>query len=248
MALCGRRSGGQIAGIVVSVAIHGGVLEALSTTDATPRRSIPIQVRTVPRPRKVAPPERVEPVRPAEATPSPEAKRPEPKRADPRPARPSGPADPPASPSVAPPARAPSLGLVLGNDPGGSGAPIATPRPAEAAEPAKPVVPAPQKRAAEPRVEEACAEAPTKPVPTDKPEIEYPIEAREAGLEGRLVLAVHVAPDGSVERVEIVSGVGEALDRAAIRIVERWRFEPARRCGQAVGAVYTLARRFELGD
>jgi hypothetical protein len=46
-----------------------------------------------------------------------------------------------------------------------------------------------------------------------------------------------------------VSSVESALDAAAIVSAKKWRFKPAMRCGRPVaGGVYTLARRFELGD
>lgn len=70
-----------------------------------------------------------------------------------------------------------------------------------------------------------------------------------AGVEGRLVLQVTVDADGRVSAVSVVSAVFPALDAAAMEAVKTWWFEPSRACGKAVaGGVYTLARRFELGD
>ena len=63
------------------------------------------------------------------------------------------------------------------------------------------------------------------------------------------MLRVTVSKDGGVAKVDVVSSVDPQLDAAAIAAVERWRFKPSMRCGKAVaGGVYTLARRFELGD
>lgn len=97
--------------------------------------------------------------------------------------------------------------------------------------------------------EDDCQEDATKPEPISKTEIEYTQAARAAGVEGRLVIRVTVDKDGGVSKAEVVSSVDAQLDAAAIAAVERWRFKPAKRCGKPIfGGVYTLARRFELGD
>jgi len=164
---------------------------------------------------------------------------------------------PPPKPAAAePPAPAPTgqhaapvalSGLELSNDDGPG---IALLGPA-------PVVAVPESRvnrAAPPRPSikaalEECKEDPTKPEPIFKQEIEYPASARANGVEGRLVLRLTVGPDGSVTQVEVVSSVEASLDAAAIVAAKKWRFKPALRCGKPVGGgVYTLARRFELGD
>ena len=96
---------------------------------------------------------------------------------------------------------------------------------------------------------EDCKEEATKPEPIFKEEIAYPAQARADGVEGRLVLRLVIGADGSVAQVEVVSSVESALDAAAIVSAKKWRFKPAMRCGRPVaGGVYTLARRFELGD
>jgi len=94
-----------------------------------------------------------------------------------------------------------------------------------------------------------CAEVPTKPVPVSRPSsIEYTTQARADGAEGRLVLSITVAADGSVAGVALKSGVHPSIDAAAMSAVRSWRFTPAMRCGRPVEGTYTLARRFELGD
>jgi protein TonB len=96
---------------------------------------------------------------------------------------------------------------------------------------------------------ESCDEEPTRPEPVFKPEIEYTASARSEGIEGRLVLKLTIAADGSVAEVEVVSAVDPGLDASAIATVKRWRFKPAMKCGRPVaGGVYKLAQRFELTD
>ena len=98
--------------------------------------------------------------------------------------------------------------------------------------------------------EDNCTEAPSKPVPVQRAsEIEYTQEARANNIEGRLVLKITVAANGSVANVEVVSGVDPALDAAAVAAVKTWTFKPAMRCGKPLaGATFTLAKRFELSD
>ncbi|MBN1962905.1 MAG: energy transducer TonB [Deltaproteobacteria bacterium] len=94
-----------------------------------------------------------------------------------------------------------------------------------------------------------CDETPSKPEPIYKVEIQYLASARAEGIEGRLVLRIFVAANGSVSRVEVLSSVEPALDAAAIASVKQWRFTPSKACGRPVdGGVYTIARKFELGD
>jgi protein TonB len=108
-------------------------------------------------------------------------------------------------------------------------------------------VPAPKK---EEPPEDLCEEAPSKPVALQQPtQIEYTAQARADGVEGRLVLRVIVAADGTVTEVVVVQGVEAALDAGAVAAVKTWTFKPALRCGKPVaGGILTLARRFELGD
>ncbi len=98
--------------------------------------------------------------------------------------------------------------------------------------------------------DDECTEAPTKAQPVNRAtEIEYTQQARQDGIEGRLVLKVVVGADGSVSDVIVVSSVDPALDAAAIAAVKTWVFQPASRCGKPMaGGTYTLAQRFELGD
>jgi len=78
--------------------------------------------------------------------------------------------------------------------------------------------------------------------------IDYPIEARAAGAEGRLVLDIEVDAKGGVGRVRVVTSVHPAIDRVAVQAVRSWRFDPARSCGKAVASTYMVARTFELVD
>jgi protein TonB len=125
---------------------------------------------------------------------------------------------------------------------------VEPPKP-KAVEPPKPKNDTPKKDPNEGGGEQPCTEAPSKPEPVAKTEIEYTDQARQDGVEGRLVLEVTVDENGAVTDVSVVNSVDAALDAAAIAAVKQWRFKPAMACGKPVkGGKYRLARRFELGD
>jgi TonB family protein len=68
----------------------------------------------------------------------------------------------------------------------------------------------------------------TRPVPIEKSEPTYTEEAREARLEGAVVLSVVIAKDGKAKNIKVVRGLGLGLDEKAMEALGRWKFEPAR--------------------
>ena len=77
------------------------------------------------------------------------------------------------------------------------------------------------------------------PVPRllSAPAPEYPRSALRAGASGNVVLRIEVRADGRVGEVEVVeSSRHRQLDRAAVRAVRRWRFQPAQQDGRPVAA------------
>jgi protein TonB len=79
------------------------------------------------------------------------------------------------------------------------------------------------------------------------PRPSYPLTARRLGLEGRVVLEVTVATDGSPLNVQVADSSGHGvLDRAARRTVRRWQFQPARVGGNTVQSTITVPVRFRL--
>ena len=55
-------------------------------------------------------------------------------------------------------------------------------------------------------------------------QIEYPAEARAAGVEGRVRVQLVVLADGTVGEAFVVDGLGHGLDEEAIRVVRQARF------------------------
>lgn len=59
------------------------------------------------------------------------------------------------------------------------------------------------------------------------PDPEYTDEAREAKLQGHVLLQVLVGADGRAEQVRIVQGIGLGLDESAAKAIRGWKFLPA---------------------
>jgi protein TonB len=77
----------------------------------------------------------------------------------------------------------------------------------------------------------------------------YPALSRRLSEEGRVVLRVFVSPDGLPEQIELRTGSGSPrLDQAARDAVRRWRFIPARRGDEAIGAWVQVPIVFKLRD
>ncbi|MBN8541525.1 MAG: energy transducer TonB [Deltaproteobacteria bacterium] len=96
------------------------------------------------------------------------------------------------------------------------------------------------------------------PIPTDeflvtqmpriKKEIraQYPEAARNARIEGPIVLDLLINAEGAVVDVKVVSGLGYGLDEAAVNAIKLFEFEPARVQDQKVAVKIRYTYRFEL--
>ena len=84
----------------------------------------------------------------------------------------------------------------------------------------------------------------------DHSRIVYPRFAREAGMEGRVVLSVHVSQKGRVLEARIITSSGHSpLDSSARRQVqEHVAFSPAMEGGQLVSRWVEIALNFSLLD
>lgn len=75
----------------------------------------------------------------------------------------------------------------------------------------------------------------------------YPEASRRAGEQGIVGVLITVAPDGTVSAVQVTQSSGfPALDEAARRAVQRWRFRPGQRAGVPVTASIRTAVHFRL--
>jgi TonB family protein len=73
----------------------------------------------------------------------------------------------------------------------------------------------------------------------------YPDAARQAGVQGLVVLDAVIAPDGTVKRLRPVAGPG-LLAQSALDAAQTWRYTPYRSGGQAVEVETTISVDFRL--
>jgi periplasmic protein TonB len=77
--------------------------------------------------------------------------------------------------------------------------------------------------------------------------VDYPAEAIENNIEGRIFLKFVVQPDGSVGKIEILKGVDPLLDGEAIRVVSILpRFKPGKQNGEPVAVWYSVPVLFKI--
>ena len=75
----------------------------------------------------------------------------------------------------------------------------------------------------------------------------YPLEAREKGYKGEVLLRVEVLSNGWVGGIEVKKSSGyEVLDQSAFAAVQKWRFIPAMKGGVATPAWVNIPIKFEL--
>jgi TonB family protein len=74
---------------------------------------------------------------------------------------------------------------------------------------------------------------------------EYPESARQAGVQGTVLLGIVVSPEGAVTQIKPVSGP-DILSRAAIDAVRWWRYQPYLINGQPSTVESTVTVHFKL--
>jgi protein TonB len=81
-----------------------------------------------------------------------------------------------------------------------------------------------------PKVEEPVTEPKGYAGYLRNPAPDYPPAAQKRGLEGKVVLKVHVLASGQPDNVTVAKSSGhQILDDAALKAVTQWAFAPARR-------------------
>ena len=77
--------------------------------------------------------------------------------------------------------------------------------------------------------------------------IEYPKEAENAGMQGRVVVQFVVNTDGSIEDAKVVRAVNPLLDQEAIRVINTMpKWKPGMQDGKTVRVKYTVPIMFRL--
>lgn len=79
-----------------------------------------------------------------------------------------------------------------------------------------------------------------------KVEPSYTQEARDARLEGSVLLSIVVSEEGRAEEIKIVRKLGSGLDEQAVDCVEQWLFQPGTKRGTPVRVFATVEVNFRL--
>jgi len=81
-----------------------------------------------------------------------------------------------------------------------------------------------------------------------KVEPEYTEEARQAELQGTVLLYAQIGPDGKAINMKVLRGIGLGLDEKALECVALWRFKPGMKDGQPVTVEAQIEVNFRLLD
>lgn len=74
----------------------------------------------------------------------------------------------------------------------------------------------------------------------------YPAMAKNAGVEGIVILKVYIDSKGFVRKVVVLKGIGFGCDEAAINKVKSIRFIPAKMKGESVAVYQRITFHFKL--
>lgn len=84
------------------------------------------------------------------------------------------------------------------------------------------------------------------PVPTFSPEPPYTDAARNAKVQGAVVLSIVVDAKGGVRDVQVLKPLGHGLDQQAAETVKTWKFRPALRNGVPVPVRVNIRVNFQM--
>ena len=86
----------------------------------------------------------------------------------------------------------------------------------------------------------------TPPTVLSKTEPVYTDEARDAKIEGTVVLSLEIDTDGLAQNIEVTRSLDGGLDQRAIAAVQQWRFKPSEKDGKPVRIVAHIEVNFRL--
>ena len=78
--------------------------------------------------------------------------------------------------------------------------------------------------------------------------IKYPEAAKKEGIMGKVLVKALIDENGNVSKTEVIKGVDEELDAAAMKAVKMTKFEPGVKDGKNVKAEVTIPIMFKLDD
>jgi len=77
--------------------------------------------------------------------------------------------------------------------------------------------------------------------------LKYPTAAKEAKVQGMVVVSFIVTAEGKVDGIEILRGIGSGCDEEAVRVISQsGTWTPAKKEGKTVATKMTLPVQFKL--
>jgi len=86
----------------------------------------------------------------------------------------------------------------------------------------------------------------TPPTVLFKTEPVYTEEARNANIEGTVVLSLEIDTDGLAQNIEVTRSLDGGLDQSAVAAVQQWRFKPGEKNGTPVRVAAKIEINFRL--
>jgi TonB family protein len=75
----------------------------------------------------------------------------------------------------------------------------------------------------------------------------YPLNDRNKGVEGTVIIGLEIHADGSVQNVEVLRGIGGESDQEAVRVISTGpNWQPGKIGGEAVNTRLSIAVQFKL--
>jgi TonB family protein len=74
----------------------------------------------------------------------------------------------------------------------------------------------------------------------------YPEDARQAGIQGIVVLEATTDKEGNVAKVRILKSESSLLNQAAVDSLKQWKYEPYHKDGKTVPVAFTVTIQFKL--
>ena len=85
-----------------------------------------------------------------------------------------------------------------------------------------------------------------RPIPLETAPVAYPLEARERGVEGTLVVFFVIGHDGKVKSIDVKKSPSPIITREARETISTWRFKPGKKNGIPVNVRAKKEIVFEL--
>ena len=77
--------------------------------------------------------------------------------------------------------------------------------------------------------------------------LEYPADAKSAGIQGRVVVKFIIEKDGSIDNVRVIKGIGHGCDKAAMEVIKGMpNWIPGKQRGKNVKVEFALPLSFKL--